>query len=159
FGSAAFMSLPPFTLGSLWAYAFYAGLGLVAALVGVAFIRILYGLEDLADWAWRGPGWLRPGAGGLGLRLLVLVVPAVYGVGYPVLEAAIRESYGIGLLLLFMAGKMVATSLTIAIGGSGGVFAPALFIGAMLGTAYGAVVHGLWPGLTGPAGAYGLVGM
>jgi CIC family chloride channel protein len=58
-----------------------------------------------------------------------------------------------------MAGKIAATSLTIAIGGSGGVFAPSLFMGAMLGTAYGAGVHHLFPGATAPAGAYGLVAM
>jgi CIC family chloride channel protein len=56
-------------------------------------------------------------------------------------------------------GKIVATSLTLAIGGSGGIFAPTLFMGAMLGTAYGGLLHAAWPDLTGPAGAYGLVGM
>ena len=58
-----------------------------------------------------------------------------------------------------MVGKMLATSLTIGIGGSGGVFAPTLFIGAMAGTAFGTVVHHLWPGATESPGAYGLIGM
>ena len=62
-------------------------------------------------------------------------------------------------LLVLLGGKILATSLTIAIGGSGGVFAPSLFIGAMLGAAYGQIAHGLLPGIAGPAGAYGLVGM
>ena len=75
------------------------------------------------------------------------------------LESAIREQYGPGLLILFLIGKIVATSLTIAIGGSGGVFTPTLFMGAMLGTAYGGLLHAAWPDLTGAAGAYGLVGM
>jgi CIC family chloride channel protein len=83
----------------------------------------------------------------------------MYGVGYPVLEHGIRGDYVGWFLLVLMAAKMIATSLTIAIGGSGGAFAPSLFIGAMLGTAYGDVLHGLLPGLTAPAGAYGLVGM
>ena len=159
FGSAAFLSLPVFRIASLWEYGLYAGLGLFAAIVGVAFIRVLYGFEDVADRWWGGPEWLRPAAGGLVLGLLLLVLPEMYGVGYPVLERAIREQYALELLLLFMVGKIIATSLTIAIGGSGGVFAPSLFIGAMLGTAYGEAVHRLWPGLVGPAGAYGLVGM
>src|SRR5262245_46053931 len=60
FGSAAFLPLPPFQLTSLWEFALYAGLGVVAAFVGVAFIRVLYGLEDLSDRVWRGPEWLRP---------------------------------------------------------------------------------------------------
>ena len=158
-GRAAVLSLPPFALGSLAEYGFYAGLGLCAAVVGVVFIRVFYGLEDLADRVWRGPEWLRPAVGGLGLGLVLLVLPELYGVGYPVLEGAIREQYGPGLLILFLIGKIVATSLTIAIGGSGGVFAPTLFMGAMLGTAYGGLLHAAWPDLTGPAGAYGLVGM
>ncbi len=148
-----------FALELLLRYGFYAGLGLCAAVVGVAFIRVRYGLEDLADRVWRGPEWLRPAVGGLGLGLVLLVLPEMYGVGYPVLESAIREQYGPGLLILFLIGKIVATSLTIAIGGSGGVFTPTLFMGAMLGTAYGGVLHAAWPDLTGPAGAYGLVGM
>ena len=158
-GRAAVLSLPPFALGSLAEYGFYAGLGLCAAVVGVVFIRVFYGLEDLADRVWRGPEWLRPAVGALGLGLVLLVLPELYGVGYPVLEGAIREQYGPQLLILFLIGKIVATSLTIAIGGSGGVFAPTLFMGAMLGTAYGGLLHSAWPDLTGPAAAYGLVGM
>jgi CIC family chloride channel protein len=159
FGSAAFLTLPLFTMVSLWEYALYAGLGVCAALVGVAFVRVLYGFEDLADRIWRGPEWLRPAAGGVVLGLLLLTLPQMYGVGYPVLERAIRDEYGLAMLLVLLAGKIAATSLTIGIGGSGGVFAPSLFMGAMLGTAYGEVLHRALPGTVGPAGAYGLVGM
>jgi len=159
FGPAAVLSVPPFALRSPAEYGFHAGLGVCAAVVGVAFIRVFHGLEDLADRVWRGPEWLRPAVGGLGLGLVLMVLPELYGVGYPVLEGAIRAQYGPGLLILFLIGKIVATSLTIAIGGSGGVFAPALFMGAMLGTAYGGLLHAAWPELIGPAGAYGLVGM
>jgi CIC family chloride channel protein len=159
FGSHPFLALPGFELRSPVEYPLYAGLGLLAALVGVAFIRVLYGMEDLADRIWRGPEWLRPAAGGALLGLVLLALPELYGVGYPPLEQAIRGNYVVWLLLGLLAGKIVATSLTIAIGGSGGVFAPSLFMGAMLGSAYGAGVHHLLPGLTGPVGAYGIVGM
>jgi chloride channel protein, CIC family len=159
FGPAAFLALPPFELTSLREYPLYAGLGLVAALVGVGFIRALYGLEDLVDGLWRAPEWLRPAVGGLVLGAVLLVLPEMYGVGYPVLERAIQGGYATGFLLLLLAGKIVATSLTIAIGGSGGVFAPSLFMGAMVGTAYGKGLALLAPTLAGPAGAYGLVGM
>jgi chloride channel protein, CIC family len=158
FGSSAFLTLPPFQLTSLAEYAFYAGLGILAAFAGVMFIRVLHGLEDLADHLWHGPEWLRPAVGGLVLGVLVLGLPQVYGVGYPVLEGAMRGNYALAFLLLLLAGKLLATSLTIAIGGSGGVFAPSLFMGAMLGSAYGDMIQRL-PGLHGPAGAYGLVGM
>jgi len=159
FGSHPFLALPGFQLRSPIEYPLYAGLGLLAAVVGVAFVRVLYGSEDLADRVYRGPEWLRPAAGGLLLGLLLLAVPELYGVGYPPLENAVHGKYVIAFLLLLLAGKIVASSLTIAIGGSGGVFAPSLFMGAMLGCAYGAVVHGLLPGSTAAAGAYGIVGM
>ncbi|MBS1860557.1 MAG: chloride channel protein [Actinobacteria bacterium] len=159
FGAEAFLTLPEFTLVSGWEYPLYALLGLIAAVIGVAFIRVLYGMEDVADRVWHGPAWLRPAAGGILLGLVLLVLPEMYGVGYPVLEGAIHGEYVVGLLLAFLAGKILATSLTMAIGGSGGVFAPSLFIGAMLGSAFGTGAHDLLPGLTAGAGAYGLVGM
>ena len=160
FGSHPFLALPAFQLRSPVEYPLYIGLGVAAAVVGVVFIRVLYGMEDVADRLWAGrPEWLRPAAGGVLLGLLLLALPELYGVGYPPLERAIGGHYVVGLLLLLLAGKIVATSLTIAIGGSGGVFAPSLFMGAMLGSAYGAGVHHLLPHLTAPAGTYGLVGM
>jgi CIC family chloride channel protein len=159
FGSHPFLELPPFALRSSWEYGLYAGLGILAAGAGIAFIRVLYGTEDLLDRLWRGPEWLRPAAGGILLGLLLFALPQMYGVGYPVLERAIRGSYALSVLLVLLIGKILATSLTIGIGGSGGVFAPSLFMGAMLGTAYGLLLQHLLPGVVGPAGAYGLVGM
>ena len=159
FGSHPFLTLPGFQLRSSLEYPLYLGLGVLAAVVGVFFIRFLYASEDLADRLWRGPSWLRPAVGGLLLGLLLLALPELYGVGYPPLEHAIRGGDLLWFLLLLLAGKILATSLTLAIGGSGGVFAPSLFIGAMLGTAYGTAVHHLFPGVTAPAGTYGLIGM
>jgi CIC family chloride channel protein len=159
FGSDAFLTLPAFHVVSAAEYPLYALLGVLAALAGVGFIRTLYGTEDLADRLWRGPAWLRPAAGGLLLGSLLLVLPEMYGVGYPVLENAIGGQYALGLLAAFLVGKIAATSLTMAIGGSGGVFAPSLFMGAMLGSAFGLGAHELLPAATAGAGAYGLVGM
>ncbi len=159
FGDQPFIALRAFHLVSPFEYPLYAALGIGAAFVGVAFIRVLYGAEDVADRLWRGPEWLRPAAGGVLLGLLLLALPELYGVGYPPLEKAIGGGYVFWFLLLLLAGKILATSLTIAIGGSGGVFAPSLFMGAMLGSAYGRGVHALWPTLTAHGGAYGLVGM
>ncbi|MFN8217559.1 MAG: chloride channel protein, partial [Solirubrobacterales bacterium] len=159
FGSEAFLDLPAFRLVSAAEYPLYALLGVLAALVGIAFIRVLYGAEDVADGVWRGPAWLRPAVGGLLLGLILLVLPEMYGVGYPVLEGAIDGRYAAALLVAFLVGKIAATSVTMAIGGSGGVFAPSLFMGAMLGSAFGLGAHDLLPGATASAGAYGLVGM
>ncbi len=159
FGAYPFLALPGFQLRSPVEYPLYAGLGLAAAFVGVVFIRVLYGAEDVADRVWRGPEWLRPAAGGLLLGVILLGLPELYGVGYPPLERAIHGNEALWLVGALLVGKIAATSLTIAMGGSGGVFAPSLFMGAMLGTLYGTGLHHLMPGYVGPAGAYGLVGM
>ena len=159
FGDAAFLALPAFTVDHLSQYLLFALLGVIAGGVGVLFTRILYWIEDVCDWAWRGPEWLRPAVGGLLLGGLLLLLPQMYGVGYPVLSNSIAGGYTIVFLLALLGGKMIATSLTIGIGGSGGVFAPSLFIGAMLGSAYGQTAQRLLPGVAGPPGAYGLIGM
>ena len=159
FGPQAFLELPQLGVGPVAGYPLYVVLGLLAAVVGVGFIRILYGMEDRADRLWRFSEAWRPAAGGLLLGLLLLALPQMYGVGYPVLEGAIAGKYALLFLLVLLAGKVIATSLTLSIGGSGGVFAPSLFMGAMLGSAYGLAAHDLVPGIAGPAGAYGLIGM
>lgn len=158
-GDSPFLTLPSFTPHGGVEYLLFIVAGAVLGLVGVAFSKVLYLIEDVCDWAWRGPQWLRPAVGGLLLGGVLWVLPQLYGVGYPVLENAIAGRYTVALLIALMVGKMLATSLTIGIGGSGGVFAPTLFIGAVGGTAVGAAVHGLLPSMTGSPGAYGLIGM
>ncbi|MFC0005561.1 chloride channel protein [Micromonospora siamensis] len=158
-GDVPFLDLPPFHVVSAGEYLLFAALGLLAALVGVGFSRVLYAVEDLCDRLWRGPEWLRPAVGGLLLGGLLLVLPQMYGVGYPVLGEAVDGRYALAFLLVLLLAKVLATSLTIGIGGSGGVFAPSLFVGGMLGAAFAAVVHSALPGLAGPTGAYALVGM
>ena len=158
-GNDPFLTLPVFEVDHLVQYPLLAALGVLAGLVGVAFSRVLYAVEDGCDWAWHGPEWLRPAAGGLLLGGLLLVLPQMYGVGYPVLGDAVGGRYGLALLLILLIGKMVACGLTIGIGGSGGVFAPSLFIGAMTGAAFGTVVHAIAPDSGGSLGIYALVGM
>lgn len=160
FGSHPFLTLPGFSFSSPFELVLYAGLGVLATGVGVGFVRVLYAGEDISDRLWgHRPDWLRPAVGGVLLGLLLLAVPEMYGVGYPVLQNAVAGHYVILALLGLLAAKVLATSLTMWIGGSGGVFAPSLFMGAMLGSAYGAIFHNIAPHLAPAAGAYGLVGM
>lgn len=160
FGSRPFLALPAFSFNSPVELVLYTGLGVLAAGVGIGFVRVLYKGEDISDRLWRGrPDWLRPAAGGVLLGLLLLAVPQMYGVGYPVLQNAVAGHYLILALVGLLAAKVLATSLTMWIGGSGGVFAPSLFMGAMLGSAYGAIFHHIAPALAPAAGAFGLVGM
>jgi CIC family chloride channel protein len=160
FGSAPFLAMPPSGEAGSAAYPFYALLGVLAGGAAVAFIRTFEGAELLADRIWRGrPEWLRPAFGGLALGLLLVALPQLYGVGYAPMRTADAGEYAVGFLLLLAAGKIAATSLTIAIGGSGGIFAPTLYVGAMLGAAYGAVAAAMLPGLAGPGEGYALAGM
>ena len=141
-------------------YLLVALLAVVAALLGVAFKNVLYKTEDLCDRVWKHrPEWARPAVGGIALGLLLLAVPQLYGVGYPVMYKAVAGSYALWFLVVLVFTKMVATSLTIGIGGSGGVFAPSLFIGATSGMAFGEIAnHLLGPGAGQPA-LYAVVAM
>ena len=154
-GSAPFLSGLPsgIALHHLSSYLLVAALAVVAALLGLAFAKILYATEDLCDRVWKNrPEWARPAAGGIALGLLLLAIPQMYGVGYPVMYKAVGGSYALWFLIVLAAGKIIACSLTIGIGGSGGVFAPSLFIGATSGMAFGEIAgHLLGPAAGQPA--------
>jgi CIC family chloride channel protein len=162
FGSAPFLTQLPAGIGldHIANYLLVALLAAIAGLIGVVFKIVLYKTEDLCDRVWRHrPDWARPAVGGIVLGVLLLAVPQLYGVGYPVMYAAFAGHYALWLLVILAAGKMLACSLTIGIGGSGGVFAPSLFVGATSGMAFGLVVHQLiGPGVGEPA-LYAIVGM
>jgi CIC family chloride channel protein len=161
-GTDPFLRLPPVELGPTAQVPVYALLGLVAGVVGWGFTRVLYLVEDGCDAVWartRLPEWARPAVGGVLLGAFLLALPQMYGVGYPVLEKGITGGYAVWFLMVLLLGKMIATSLTIGIGGSGGVFAPSLFVGGMLGTAFGSLAAAALPGLHLNPVAFGLVGM
>jgi CIC family chloride channel protein len=158
FGDVPAFIVPQYSLTSPWALFLYLALGLLAGVVGVAFIRLLYWFEDVFD-AWRFPEYLKPAVGGLIVGGLLVYFPQVGGVGYGAMESALRGELALGLLGLLVVLKVLATSATIGSGGSGGVFAPSLFVGAMLGGAFGMVVHNWLPQITSTSGAYAMVGM
>ncbi|MED6303587.1 MAG: chloride channel protein [Actinomycetota bacterium] len=137
---------------------FYALLGVVAAVVAVGFVRLLYFVEDrfdelpvLAD--------LRPAIGVLAVGLLGAISFDLLGSGLSGIDKALAGEFAFRMLLLLLIGKMLATALTLGSGGSGGIFSPALFIGALLGSAYGQTINELFPESTASAGAYAVVGM
>ena len=136
----------------------YAVLGVLAGLVALAFVRIMYASEDLFDGI-RLPGPVKAVVGGLLIGVIALRFPEIYGVGYEAIDAALSGGMVWHLLLVLVVIKILAVSITIGSGGSGGIFAPSLFIGAMVGGAVGTVVDMIWPGSTGGPGAYALVGM
>lgn len=141
-------------------YLLVAVLGLTAALIGVGFKSTLYRIEDVCDHLWSGrPEWCRPAVGGVFLGGLLLALPQLYGVGYPVVTKAVAGQYVLWFLLFLVIGKIAAASLTIGIGGSGGVFAPSLFTGAMAGTAFGIIAGHLFGSTVGSPASYGVIAM
>ncbi|MFW5739174.1 MAG: chloride channel protein [Myxococcota bacterium] len=137
----------------------YAVLGLVCIPVGILYIKVFYGARDKVFRRIPLPKHVLPMIGGLGIGLLGLLLPGVYGGGWGQIQLALFGQVSLGLMLALAAGKILATSLTIGSGGSGGVFGPTLFIGGMLGGAVGLIGHRFFPDIVTQPGAYVLVGM
>ena len=141
-------------------YLLVAGLAVIAGLIGLLFKNVVYKMEDLWDRIWENrPEWARPGIGGIALGLVLLALPQLYGVGYPVMYKAVAGGYVLWFLIALAAGKIIACALTLGIGGSGGVFAPSLFIGATSGMAYGEIAGHLFGPAAGPPALYAVVAM
>jgi len=105
------------------------------------------------------PEYLKGIIGGLFLGVASLAFPQILGVGYGAINLALMQKMAWWVLLVLVPAKILATSITIGAGGSGGIFAPSLFLGSMAGGFFGAVVHHLFPGITASPGAYSIVGM
>jgi CIC family chloride channel protein len=140
-------------------YLAVAALGAVTGLVGLAFASTAGWLKRAWDAVWRWPEWLRPVVGGVVLGPLLLVLPELYGVGFPVVGNAVAGRYLPAFLLLLLVGKIVATSLTAAIGGAGGMFGPVLFIGAAAGAAFGELFDSWLPGVATTPAVFAVLGI
>ncbi len=157
-GDERAFAVPAYQLKTAWEFIPYTFLGVLCGLIGVAFIKVLYKVEDLFDGS-RVPAFARPAVGGLMVGAISIGVPQVLGIGYEGITNAVLGQ-GVWYLLLGLAiAKLVATSITLGSGGSGGIFAPSLFLGATVGGALGNVVHHFFPDVTAAHGAYALVGM
>jgi len=150
--------VPAYKLVSAWELPLYVLLGLFCALVAVTFTKTLYKIEDFFEKL-RFPEYFKAVLGGLLMGLAALGVPHVLGVGYGAIDLTLISRLSWHLMAILVVCKIVATSVTIGSGGSGGIFAPSLFVGAMAGGFFGTGVHHLFPGITASAGAYSLVGM
>ena len=133
-------------------------LGFSCALLGVGYVKTFYGIRDRFRQL-NIPVWLKPALGGLLLGVLAMLVPQVLGSGYGWVQTALYGKMALWVMVVIALAKILATSLTISSGGSGGVFAPSLVIGAMLGGAFGASAEILFPTLTQNPQAYVLIGM
>jgi len=181
-GDRPAFTVPSYTLESPLTLLFYLALGLASALAGIMFIAMLSWFEDIFD-NWKFPLALKPAVGALLLGLLGVFylqmpgvgfttatdfqlkmplienIPHVFGAGFTFIEQALHGQVSVLLLLVLVFLKPLATSFTLGSGNSGGVFAPSLFLGAMLGGAMGTFFCAWQPDIAGSPGAYALVGM
>ncbi len=159
-GSAPAFAVPGYELASPIELLYYVALGVAAGLVAVAFARSLSASESFFERL-RVPDWLKPAIGGLVIGILGVVgMSHVFGVGYEFIEEALSGHLTLLLLLLLIVAKIVATSATLGSGGSGGILAPSLFLGAMTGGVVWYAASAISPNIvTSSYGAYALVGM
>lgn len=158
-GGGPVFDAPAYELASSVELGAYAVLGLVCGLVSLAFIRALYFAEEKFDGSRSLPRWIQPAVGGLSLGAMALVFPQVLGDGHEAVNLSLLNEFPWLLLLMLLAGKIIATSLTLGSGGSGGVFAPSLFMGAMTGGLIGQIAEWILGPAAGSPGGYALVGM
>lgn len=151
-------SIPAVTLASYWEVLAYAGLGILCAFVALGYTSMLYAIEGIFGRVPIGIA-AKPALGGLCLGVLALSIPQVHATGYPVIQDTLLDAFPVEVVILFALAKIVATSLTLGSGGSGGIFAPALFIGAMTGSAFGTVIEDVFPGPVAGPTPYAAVGM
>jgi CIC family chloride channel protein len=181
-GEQPAFAIPKYGVETPWEILLFVLLGALAAFAAVGFTRMLYWFEDRFD-EWKFPDALKPGVGGLLLGTLAYFyplvlglgfvpsqerflglslsqnLPQVFGSGFPVIENALLGNLPFWLLFVLIFLKPLATSLTLGSGNSGGVFAPGLFTGAVLGGAFGMALDKIFPGVFANSGAFAIVGM
>lgn len=171
FGVQAEFDLPTYQVLSNWEWLCYLGLGILASGVSLAYTQAIRFCEQLfqgewpaAAWVGRIPPLLKPALGGAIVGLIALGVPQILGIGYSTLEVILKGgAFPLSVLLIMLPVKLLATALSLGSGLVGGIFAPAMFLGACLGAIYGQVLNTFLPpaiadAIASPA-AYAMVGM
>jgi CIC family chloride channel protein len=150
--------VPEYHLVSPYELIPYVLLGILAGAVALLFTKTLYSFEDFFD-NMKLNGVAKTTIGGLIIGCMGVFVPHIFGVGYDTMNAALLGQLSWLTMLLLIFAKIFATSISLGSGGSGGVFAPSLFLGTMTGGFFGALVHMIIPEFSASSGAYSLVGM
>jgi len=158
-GDHPLFKVPQYQLVSPAEFAVYAVLGLAGGVVSAAFARLLLGMRARFLRFPQKTVWFQPLAGGLLVGVMGWFVPQVMGVGYGFVGEALNGRMAFQLMALLVVLKLFAVTGSYASGNAGGIFGPALFIGAMLGGTVGTVAHHVFPAYTATPGAYALVGM
>ncbi len=158
FGDVPAFFVPDFTLTSFWEVPAFALLGVVCALVAILFQSAIIG----TDWMSRHmklPIFMRPVLGGFLVGLIALAFPQVLGVGYEATDRAITGEMDLWLMLALIIAKTMATAITLGSRMGGGVFSPALYLGAMTGGAFGIMALSVFPDRVSDSALYAIIGM
>ena len=134
-------------------------LGIISALAAVAFMTLLNAGDKFRVRAHRIPYWLQPALGGIIVGGIIVFFPEVASVGYEATSIALGGGYELSILIALFAAKALATVVTLASRFGGGVFSPSLFLGAMVGSAYGIIAALVFPDLASSPSVYAIVGM
>lgn len=158
-GNNPLFVVPQYELVSPAEFGIYAVLGVLGGFLSVAFTKLLLGMRQRFLLLPRKTRWWHPVVGGILVGIMGWFVPEVLGVGYGYVGQALNGSLAFKLMVILVVLKLFAITTSYASGNAGGIFGPALFLGAMLGGAVGHVAHLWFPAYTATAGAYALVGM
>jgi CIC family chloride channel protein len=159
FGWRPLFNIPEYAFTHPWELPLYAILGIFSAILGIYYVRIFYGMRDKFFRRVPIPPHLKPALGGIMIGILAIFIPQVLGPGYGWIQLAIDGKMATWIIILLPFVKILATSFTLPSGGSGGIFAPSLVIGGMLGGALGEILHILFPNIIFNLAPFILVGM
>ncbi len=150
--------VPNYDIASFFEFPAFILLGLVCALAAILFIRSIVTVEDVINRiGW--PIWTRPMVGGAVVGGVAIFLPHVMGVGYAATDAALQSTLPLWLMLALIVAKTATTAVSIGSRFGGGVFSPSLFVGAMVGGAFGVIAGSIFPGLAASPGFYAMIGM
>ncbi len=159
FGHQPIFETPPVHFKNPLELTFYIALGLMCVPFGFLYVKAFYGLRDKFFRPLPLKRHFKPAIGGMFVGLMGMWVPQVLSGGYGTIQQALYGNISVTMMLLLAIMKIFATSFTISSGGSGGVFGPSLYIGAMVGGVVGQLSHQYFPDIISHPGAFSLVGM
>lgn len=150
--------VPDYQITTYWEFPAFALLGVTCAAVAIAFETALMVTEKVS-WKFQAPLWLRPIVGGLMIGSIAIFFPQVLGVGYEATDAALTAQYPLWIMLALLVAKTAATAITLATRFAGGIFSPAIYLGAMAGGSYGLIASSVFPDMASSHGLYAILGM
>ncbi len=158
FGEASAFVIPAYQITSYWEFPAFALLGVIAALVAILFQFALFSADHVARSVTM-PLWLRPVIGGFAIGAIGVFFPHVLGVGYEVTEMVLWNQLPLSLLLMLIVLKTLTTAITLASRFGGGIFSPAIYLGALTGGAFGLIAGDAFPDMASSEGLYAILGM